>query len=71
MSNLTSLKRERKDLMNSIDELPTEYENLGKEETNLNNEYRKEEILNKIFESKRKVNYLDVEIYNLENELTK
>lgn len=71
MSNLTSLKRERKDLMNSIDELTTEYENLGKEETNLNNEYRKEEILNKIFESKRKVNYLDVEIYNLENELTK
>ena len=71
MSNLTRLKRERKDLMNSIDELTTEYENLGKEETNLNNEYRKEEILNKIFESKRKVNYLDVEIYNLENELTK
>lgn len=71
MSNLTSLKRERKDLMNSIDELTTEYENLGKEETNLNNEYRKEEILNKIFQSKRKVNYLDVEIYNLENELTK
>ena len=71
MSNLTSLKRERKDLMNSIDELTTEYENLGKEETNLNNEYRKEEILNKIFESKRKANYLDVEIYNLENELKK
>lgn len=71
MSNLISLKRERKDLMNSIDELTTEYENLGKEETNLNNEYRKEEILNKIFESKRKANYLDVEIYNLENELKK
>ena len=71
MSNLTSLKRERKDLMNYIDELTIEYENLGKEETNLNNEYRKEQILNKIFESKRKANYLDVEIYNLENELKK
>lgn len=71
MSNLTSLKRERKDLMNSIDELTTEYENLEKEETNSNNEYKKEEILNKIFENKRRANYLDVEIYNLENELTK
>lgn len=71
MSSLASLKRERKDLMNSIDELTTEYENLEKEETNSNNEYKKEEILNKIFESKRRANYLDVEIYNLENELNK
>lgn len=67
MSNLTSLKRERKELMNSIDELTAEYENLEKEETNSSNEYKKEEILNKIFENKRRANYLDVEIYNLEN----
>ncbi len=71
MSNLTSLKRERKELMNSIDELTAEYENLEREEKNSNNEYKKEEILNKIFENKRRAIYLDVEIYNLENELTK
>lgn len=70
MENLSLLKKERKDLIKSVEDLTDCYYGLEKENS-LNAEYEREEVANRILDCKRKINYLDVKIYALENELTK
>lgn len=65
------LKRERLELTFELSLLENEFFDLEKSEQTTEVRYKKEEILSNIFNKKRQINCLDVEIYNLENELTK